>query len=186
MFPMNKIYLNLDFVLTLKTHRNGECYQFVQLCFLCKNMSILFLLEILHNSHIKYWWSFCVRSTVFFNTLGISDGSQTSTPIVDEHTPRSQVEDALSIGGYQGTKQKAWMYIAQSSFLSKRWNWYQVFWKDSRLLSDIDNFLLLKITETVHSNRRDRYLSSGRRCWPFMITCLVGSALCLLMEFLFI
>jgi hypothetical protein len=42
-----------------------------------------------------------------FNTLGISDGSQISTHTADEHTPRSQVEDALSIGGYHGTKQKA-------------------------------------------------------------------------------
>jgi hypothetical protein len=28
------------------------------------------------------------------------DGSQTSTHTADEHTPRSQAEDALSIGGY--------------------------------------------------------------------------------------
>ena len=44
---------------------------------------------------------------LIFNTMGISDGSQTSTHTADEHTPRSQVEDALSIGGYQVTKQKA-------------------------------------------------------------------------------
>ena len=67
---MDKIYLNLDFVFTFTTHPKCECYQFVQLCFLCKNISIFFLLEILHNSHIKYLWAFCVRSTVFFNTQG--------------------------------------------------------------------------------------------------------------------
>jgi hypothetical protein len=54
MFPIDKIYLNLDFVLTLKTHRNGECYQFVQLCFLCKQISILFLLEISVSSATMY------------------------------------------------------------------------------------------------------------------------------------
>ena len=37
-----------------------------------------------------------------FNTLGISDGSQTSTHTADEHTPRSQAEDTLSIDGGQG------------------------------------------------------------------------------------
>ena len=54
MFAMNKIYFSLDFVFTFKTHPKGECYQLVQLCFLCKHVSNLFLLEILHNSHIKY------------------------------------------------------------------------------------------------------------------------------------
>jgi hypothetical protein len=42
-----------------------------------------------------------------FNTLGISDSYRTSTHTTDEHTPRSQVENALSIGGCQDTKQKA-------------------------------------------------------------------------------
>ena len=41
------------------------------------------------------------------STLGISDSSQTSTHTADEHTPRSQIENALSIGGCQETKQKA-------------------------------------------------------------------------------
>ena len=47
MFPINKIYLNLDFVFTFKTHPKAECYHLVQLCFLCKHISIFFLLEIL-------------------------------------------------------------------------------------------------------------------------------------------
>ena len=42
-----------------------------------------------------------------FNTLGISDGSHALTHTADEHTPRSKVEDTLSIGGCQGTKQKS-------------------------------------------------------------------------------
>jgi hypothetical protein len=47
MSPINKIYLYLDFDLKFKAHPKGECYQLVQLCFLCKNISILFLLEII-------------------------------------------------------------------------------------------------------------------------------------------
>jgi hypothetical protein len=31
----------------------------------------------------------------------------TQTHTADEHSPRSQVDNALSIGGYQGIKQKA-------------------------------------------------------------------------------
>ena len=44
---------------------------------------------------------------IHFNTLGISGGSLTSTHTTDEHTPRSQVEDALSIGGLSGYKTKS-------------------------------------------------------------------------------
>ena len=39
--------------------------------------------------------------------MGIGDSSQTLTHTADEHTPRSQIENALSIGGCQETKQKA-------------------------------------------------------------------------------
>ena len=70
MFPINKIYLNLDFVFTFKTHPKRECYQLVQLCFLCKNISIQFLLEILHNSDIKYCGLF-VLGRLCFSTLRV-------------------------------------------------------------------------------------------------------------------
>jgi len=59
MFPINKIYFYLDFVFKFKTHPEGGGYQLVQLCFLCKTISILFLLEILHNSHKRYFCFFC-------------------------------------------------------------------------------------------------------------------------------
>ena len=71
MFPINKIYLNLDFVFTFKTHPKRECYQLVQLCFLCKNISILFLLEILHNSHKKYFGLFVLGRLCFSTHRGM-------------------------------------------------------------------------------------------------------------------